>query len=60
MRLIADVDTGIDDALALVLLAARPDVDLVGVSTTTGNTTAARAARNSAAVLALAESGSAS
>ncbi|MFC2758079.1 nucleoside hydrolase [Propionibacterium acidifaciens] len=54
MRLIADVDTGIDDALALVLLAARPDVDLVGVSTTTGNTTAARAARNSAAVLALA------
>lgn len=53
MRLIADVDTGIDDALALVYLAARRDVDLVGVSTTTGNTTAALAARNSAAVLAL-------
>lgn len=54
MRIIADVDTGIDDALALLHLAARPDVELVGVSTTTGNTTAPLAARNSAAVLALA------
>ena len=57
IRLIADVDTGIDDALALIYLAARRDVDLVGVSTTTGNTTAALAARNSAAVLALAGRG---
>lgn len=57
VRLIADVDTGIDDALALIYLAARQDVDLVGVSTTTGNTTAALAARNSAAVLALAGRG---
>ncbi|NNG21132.1 nucleoside hydrolase [Naumannella sp. ID2617S] len=51
MRLLADVDTGIDDALALIWLAAREDVDLVGVSTTSGNTTAEQAAWNSLAVL---------
>lgn len=51
MRLLADVDTGIDDALALCWLAAREDVDLVGVSTTSGNTTARQAAENSLAVL---------
>ncbi|SER75837.1 Inosine-uridine nucleoside N-ribohydrolase [Propionibacterium cyclohexanicum] len=53
MRIIADVDTGIDDALALVQLASRPDVELVGVSASTGNTTARAAARNSAGVLAV-------
>lgn len=53
MRIIADVDTGIDDALALVQLASAPQLELVGVSASTGNTTARAAARNSAAVLAL-------
>lgn len=53
MRILADVDTGIDDALALCWLAAREDVDLVGVSTTSGNTTARQAAENSLAVLEL-------
>ena len=51
MRILADVDTGIDDALALCWLAARDDVELVGVSTTSGNTTAHQAAENSLAVL---------
>ena len=51
MRIIADVDTGIDDALALISLASNHDVDLVGVTTSTGNTTSDLAARNSAAVL---------
>ena len=53
MRIIADVDTGIDDALALVAVAAHVDAELVGVTTTTGNTTSHLAARNSAAVLSL-------
>lgn len=49
----ADVDTGIDDALALVWLASLHrdgDIDL-HVTTSAGNTTAALAARNSADVL---------
>lgn len=53
-RILADVDTGIDDAIALLHLAGHPQVDLVGVTTTSGNTTAAQAAANSAAVLAIA------
>lgn len=55
MKVVADVDTGIDDALALVWLAARHragDLDL-HVTTSAGNTTAALAARNSAEVLRL-------
>ena len=54
-RVVADVDTGIDDALALVWLTSRHragDIDLQ-VTTSAGNTTAALAARNSAEVLRL-------
>jgi purine nucleosidase len=32
-----DVDTGIDDAVALVYLLASPDADLVGIASTGGN-----------------------
>jgi len=48
-----DCDTGIDDSLALAQLVSRPEVDLLGVSTVSGNTTAARAARNTLDLLAL-------
>ncbi|WP_322920794.1 nucleoside hydrolase [Nocardioides renjunii] len=47
-----DVDTGIDDALALLYAAASPALDLCGVTTVVGNVPAGVAARNSAAVLA--------
>lgn len=57
MRLLADVDTGIDDALALAWLVRRAEVDLVGVTTTAGNTTAEQAALNSLAVLEIAGRG---
>jgi purine nucleosidase len=33
----ADVDTGVDDAMALVYLLASPDADLVGIASTAGN-----------------------
>lgn len=33
----ADVDTGIDDAMALIFLLASPDTDLVGIASTGGN-----------------------
>lgn len=49
-----DCDTGIDDALALAHLLSRPSVELVSVSTVSGNTTAERAAINTLDLLALA------
>ncbi|RAV34214.1 nucleoside hydrolase [Corynebacterium heidelbergense] len=54
LRVAADVDTGIDDALALVYLAAVcPDLR---VTTSAGNCSAVAAARNSRAVLDLCHS----
>jgi purine nucleosidase len=49
-----DCDTGIDDALALAHLLSRPTVDLVSISTVSGNTTSAQAAANTLDLLALA------
>jgi purine nucleosidase len=49
-----DCDTGVDDALALAYLLASPAVDLVGVGTVSGNTSAGQAARNTLDLLALA------
>lgn len=50
-RIVADVDTGIDDACALSWLVGTAYVDLVACSVVSGNTTAESAARNTAAVL---------
>ena len=49
-----DCDTGIDDALALAQLLSRPHVELVGISTVSGNTTASQAATNTLDLFALA------
>lgn len=49
-----DCDTGIDDALTIAHLLSRPHVRLVGVSTVSGNTSAAQAAENTLGLLALA------
>jgi len=46
-----DVDTGIDDALALLLAARSPELDLLGVGTVAGNVSAAVGAHNSLRVL---------
>src|SRR5688500_12066272 len=51
MQLIVDTDTGIDDALALMLLAGRDDVDLVHVTTTHGNCTTEASTANARLVL---------
>ncbi|GAA0291202.1 nucleoside hydrolase [Kineococcus aurantiacus] len=48
-----DCDTGIDDAMAIGWLVASPGVDLVGVSTVSGNLDAAGGARNTLDLLAL-------
>lgn len=50
-RLILDVDTGIDDALALAYLATFTDVDLLGVIGTYGNVTVDTAVRNTSYIL---------
>lgn len=54
---VMDVDTGIDDALALLLAARSPELELVGVGTVAGNVDAALAARNSLRVLEVADAG---
>jgi purine nucleosidase len=52
-----DVDTGVDDAVALLLAVARPDVELVAVTCCSGNVEARQAAANTLAVLELAGAG---
>jgi purine nucleosidase len=52
--LLLDVDTGIDDALALLYACASPEVELVGATAVGGNVNARRVAENTRAVLELA------
>lgn len=52
--LILDVDTGIDDSLALLYAAASPDAELVAVTCVSGNVEARQVAANTLAVLELA------
>ncbi|GIF03422.1 nucleoside hydrolase [Actinoplanes siamensis] len=54
MLIYLDCDTGIDDAIAIAYLLARPDVTIAGIGTVHGNTTASQAAANTLGVLALA------
>ncbi|MGN6271554.1 MAG: nucleoside hydrolase [Protaetiibacter sp.] len=51
---ILDVDTGVDDALALLFAAAHPELDLIGVSCVAGNARVERVVDNTLRVLALA------
>ena len=46
-----DCDTGVDDAMALLYLLSRPDIELVGVTTVFGNNTAAQAAINNCRII---------
>jgi purine nucleosidase len=55
--LIIDVDTGIDDAFALLYACAHDEAQILGVSTVVGNVSLAAATRNTRAVLALAGRG---
>jgi purine nucleosidase len=55
--LLLDVDTGIDDAFALLYACADKQARILGVSTVVGNVSLAAATRNTRAVLALAGRG---
>ena len=50
---ILDVDTGIDDALALLYACASPEAELVAATCVMGNVTTAQAVRNTLSVLEL-------
>ena len=52
--LVIDVDTGIDDAFALLYACAHDEARILGVSTVVGNVSLAAATRNTRAVMALA------
>lgn len=45
-KVILDTDPGIDDAMALLFLAASPEVELIGITTTFGNGTIETTTRN--------------
>lgn len=53
MILYLDCDTGVDDALALAVLLANPRVEIAGIGTVSGNTSADQAATNTLNLLAL-------
>lgn len=49
----ADVDTGVDDAMALVYLLSSADADLVGIASTAGNVPVQQVCDNNRGLLAL-------
>lgn len=51
--LILDVDTGVDDAMAILYAAASPEVELIAATTVMGNVTVDHATENTLAVLEL-------
>ncbi|MGW1737228.1 nucleoside hydrolase [Nocardia sp. NPDC001965] len=53
-RIILDVDTGVDDSLALLYLLASPDAEIAGIASTAGNVPANQVAINNLAWLELA------
>jgi inosine-uridine nucleoside N-ribohydrolase len=50
-KLILDVDTGTDDAIAIMMAALHPDLELVGVTTVNGNVVVEHCTDNSLRVL---------
>lgn len=53
-KVIFDTDPGIDDALALLLLAASPEVELIAITVTHGNTSQEKCLRNALQLVELA------
>ncbi len=51
IKMILDVDTGIDDAIGIVLAATAPEVTLLGITTVSGNIDLESATKNTLRVL---------
>ena len=52
-KIIIDCDPGIDDSLALMLALSSPELDIMGITTVSGNVPADMGARNARKVLKL-------
>lgn len=52
-KIIIDCDTGIDDALAILLAGSCPDLDILGITTVCGNVPVAHTAMNSVRICTL-------
>lgn len=52
-KVILDLDTGIDDALAIFYCLGSPELELIGITGTYGNVQVAQGVRNSLAILSL-------
>jgi len=50
-KVILDMDTGVDDALAIILAMNSPEIEVLGITTVSGNIDAKQAAKNTVAVL---------
>ena len=53
MKMILDVDTGIDDALAIAYAIGKEEIDLIGITTVFGNVNVYDASKNSLNILKL-------
>ncbi|MCH8298002.1 MAG: nucleoside hydrolase [Chloroflexi bacterium] len=51
VRLLIDTDPGVDDAIAILMALASPDVEIAGLTTVGGNVPLARSTRNALALL---------
>lgn len=54
MKVLIDVDTGIDDSIALLYAVKKTDIEIVGITTVCGNVDAYQAADNACRILDLA------
>lgn len=54
-KLIIDTDPGVDDAIAILMALAAPDVEVVGLTSVGGNVPLARTTRNALALLQVTE-----
>jgi inosine-uridine nucleoside N-ribohydrolase len=57
LKVLLDVDTGIDDSIAILYALKNPAVRVVGITTGCGNTSAAQATENTLRLIALANPG---
>src|ERR671923_2866018 len=51
VKILMDVDTGIDDAIAIIMALQSPEIEIIGITTVSGNVTARAAALNTLGIL---------
>jgi inosine-uridine nucleoside N-ribohydrolase len=50
-KILMDVDTGLDDAIAIIMALHSPEIEIIGITTVSGNVTARAAALNTLGIL---------